>query len=76
MKLFGRQLEPRPDHGLDWRVVGDRRHFFVANPLTREREALCGASRTASTSVAVDDSATDLTECDDCWEEIEFLRWA
>lgn len=76
MKLFRRRSEPRPDQGLDWRAVGDRRHIFAANPLTREPEALCGASRTASTSVAVDASAADLDECDGCWEQMEFLRWA
>jgi hypothetical protein len=76
MRLFRRRSEPRPDQGLDWRVVGDRRHIFATNPLTSQPEAFCGASRTASAGVAVDASAAGLDECDDCWEQLEFLRWA
>jgi hypothetical protein len=57
-------------------VLGDRRHIQVADPLTGLPISFCGATTRATATVAAEAGALELTECGDCWEQVEFQRWA
>jgi hypothetical protein len=37
---------------------------------------LCGSSSDATWNARSEDDVQRLAECDDCWEQMEFLRWA
>ena len=74
---FHRRPSPsRTDAHLEWLVLGDRRHIPTAHPVTGLPMGLCGATAQATATVEAEAGALDLPECDGCWEQMEFLRWA